>query len=106
MSFLRVLRVMFSTARSLNAKSRAATALAKLPMPALVSEWGKQINRPDVFNGSLRSPSRGGIEAAEARLGFALPDQLREFYLACDGIEAADEAHPHPFVRAVELEPA
>lgn len=103
MNVFQFLRVMFSTARTLNAKSKQADALSQLPIHELVTVWAARVNQPGVYHAALRSPCPGSVSSAEARLGFRLPQQLRSFYGVCDGLETSDKEHPYPIVRASAL---
>ena len=97
------MRVVFSTVRSLNAKSKHAKALSALPIKQLVPEWVSRVNEPGAYAASLRSASPGAVADAENRLGFRFPEELRAFYEVCDGMEVTDDEHPYPFLRASDL---
>jgi hypothetical protein len=74
---------------SVDAAIDAGKARSKEPIESLLREWvAVECQFPEHVHPKLRRPaSARKISAAEKRLGVAFPDQLRELYLASDGID-------------------
>lgn len=89
LDFFRFGKVAVATAQAVRRQRRTARELMALPMPALVTESVAALNNP---HAPWKLAARPGHPRAEALCrALALPDDLREFYLHCDGL-AADSA--------------
>ena len=103
MSLLSFVRVMFGTARRLRTNSKKAQTLAALPMPSLVQAWLAALDPPGERVTTLRPPVPRGVEAMEAKLGFAVPPDVRRLYELCDGVANPTEDTAYPIVSVSDL---
>jgi len=108
MGIFAFLRIAFRTKRMLDQSKKQAKALGELPLPEFIPKWLEQMSSAtDNTYPILRPPALASeIADAEQRLGMPLPDELKEFYTLCDGIDWSSASYREDFVRISELKPS
>lgn len=96
-------RVAVATAQAVRRQRRNARELMALPMPALVAECVASLNTPHAPWKVAARPPHAQAGALCQRL--ALPDDLREFYMHCDGLAGDPADAPGAVVAVGSLAP-